>query len=229
MEQQLILRLKSEMLKTSFSPKRITKLPEKLDGLSTEELTEILTVLYQGVVEDRGNVFRDINETEMANNIEAVAKWMTGSRLNTSLLLQGTPGSGKTSLMHALYSLYHYYYGGSTYKCTAKMINDNYQSKLDKERSFYDEFKKADYLFLDDLGTEPDKFKDYGVDYTPIPELIYERYEKQRVTVISTNLSDSMLMSRYGKRVIDRFDEMCQKIVFLAPSYRKQKAAAQDD
>ena len=84
------------------------------------------------------------------------------------------------------------------------MINDNYQSKLDKERSFYDEFKKADYLFLDDLGTEPDKFKDYGVDYTPIPELIYERYEKQRVTVISTNLSDSMLMSRYGKRVIDR-------------------------
>ena len=228
MEQQLILRLKSEMLKTSFSPKRITKLPEKLDGLSTEELTEILAALYQGVVEDRGNVFRDINETEMAKNIAAVAKWMTGSRLNTSLLLQGTPGSGKTSLMNALYSLYHYYYGGSTYKCTAKMINDNYQSKLDKERSFYDEFKKADYLFLDDLGTEPDKFKDYGVDYTPIPELIYERYEKLRVTVISTNLSDSMLMSRYGKRVIDRFDEMCQKIVFLAPSYRKQNTAAQD-
>lgn len=108
------------------------------------------------------------------------------------------------------------------------MINDNYQSKLDKERSFYDEFKKADYLFLDDLGTEPDKFKDYGVDYTPIPELLYERYEKQRVTVISTNLPDSKLLSRYGKRIIDRFDEMCQKLLFLAPSYRKQEAADQD-
>jgi DNA replication protein DnaC len=124
--------------------------------------------------------------------------------------------------MNALYSLYRYYYGSSTYRCTAKMINDNYQSKLDKERSFYDEFKKADYLFIDDLGTEPDKFKDYGVDYTPIPELLYERYEKQRVTVISTNLPDSKLTARYGKRIMDRFTEMCQKLLFLAPSYREQ-------
>lgn len=104
MEQQLILRLKSEILKNSLTPKRISKLPAKLDGLSIEELTEILTSLYQGVVEDRGNVFRDINGTEMAKNIATVAEWMTDSRLTTSLLLQGTPGSGKTSLMNALYS-----------------------------------------------------------------------------------------------------------------------------
>ena len=146
---------------------------------------------------------------------------MTGPRLTTSLLLQGTPGSGKTSLMNALYLLYRYYYSNSTYRCTAKMINDNYQSKLDKERSYYEEFKKADYLFIDDLGTEPDKFKDFGVDYTPIPELLYERYEKQKVTVISTNLPDSKLAARYGKRIMDRFEEMCQKILFLAPSYRE--------
>lgn len=164
----------------------------------------------------------EITDAEMAKNIAAVAGWMTGSRLTTSLLLQGTPGSGKTSLMNALYSLYHYYYSNSTYRCTAKMINDNYQSKLDKERSFYDEFKKADYLFVDDLGTEPDKFKDYGVDYTPIPELLYERYERQRVTVISTNLPDSKLMARYGRRIMDRFEEMCQRILFLAPTYRGQ-------
>ena len=224
MEQQLILRLKSEILKNSLIPKRIPKLPAKLDGLCIEELTEILTSLYQGVVEDRGNVFRDINGAELAKNIAAVAEWMTGSRLTTSLLLQGTPGSGKTSLMNALYSLYRFYYSSSTYRCTAKMINDNYQSKLDKERSFYDEFKKADYLFLDDLGTEPDKFKDYGVDYTPIPELLYERYEKQRITVISTNLPDSKLTARYGKRIMDRFAEMCQKIIFIAPSYRESPA-----
>lgn len=61
MEPQLILRLKSEILKNSLIPKRISKLPAKLDGLSIEELTEILTSLYQGVVEDRGNVFRDID------------------------------------------------------------------------------------------------------------------------------------------------------------------------
>ena len=221
MEQQLIQHLKSEILKTSLNPNKVLKLPAKLEGIDTQDLEGLLTELYQGVVEDRGNEFREINDTEMANNIAAVAEWMTGSRLTTSLLLQGTPGSGKTSLMNALYSLYRYYYSSSTYRCTAKMINDNYQSKLDKERSFYDEFKKADYLFIDDLGTEPDKFKDFGVDYTPIPELLYERYEKQRVTVISTNLPDGKLTARYGKRIMDRFEEMCQKILFLAPSYRE--------
>ena len=180
MEHQLIHHLKSEMLKTSVNPNKVLKLPAKMEGIGTQDLEELLTELYQGVVKDRGNEFREITDTEMAKNIAAVAEWMTGSRLTTSLLFQGTPGSGKTSLMNALYSLYRYYYGNSSYRCTAKMINDNYLSKLDKERSFYDEFKKADYLFVDDLGTEPDKFKDYGVDYTPIPELLYERYERQR-------------------------------------------------
>jgi DNA replication protein DnaC len=192
-----------------------------MEGIESQDLEELLTELYRGVVEDRGNEFRETNNTEMGKNITAVAEWMTGPRLTTSLLLQGTPGSGKTSLMNALYLLYRYYYSNSTYRCTAKMINDNYQSKLDKERSYYEEFKKADYLFIDDLGTEPDKFKDFGVDYTPIPELLYERYEKQKVTVISTNLPDSKLAARYGKRIMDRFEEMCQKILFLAPSYRE--------
>jgi hypothetical protein len=113
-----------------------------LEGIDTQDLEGLLTELYQGVVEDRGNEFREINDTEMANNIAAVAEWMTGSRLTTSLLLQGTPGSGKTSLMNALYSLYRYYYGSSTYRCTAKMINDNYQSKLDKVTFLYDESRR---------------------------------------------------------------------------------------
>ena len=221
MEQQLIQHLKSEILKTSLNPKKVIKLPAKMEGIESQDLEELLTELYRGVVEDRGNEFRETNNTEMGKNITAVAEWMTGPRLTTSLLLQGTPGSGKTSLMNALYLLYRYYYSNSTYRCTAKMINDNYQSKLDKERSYYEEFKKADYLFIDNLGTEPDKFKDFGVDYTPIPELLYERYEKQKVTVISTNLPDSKLAARYGKRIMDRFEEMCQKILFLAPSYRE--------
>ena len=60
------------------------------------------------------------------------------------------------------------------------------------------------------------------MDYTPLPDLIYERYEKQRVTIISTNLSDDRIVAWYGKRVLDRFEEMCERIVFLGDSYREQ-------
>ena len=96
MEQQLIQHLKSEILKTSLNPNKVLKLPAKLEGIDTQDLEGLLTELYQGVDEDLGNEFREINDTEMANNISAVAEWMTGSRLTTSLLLQGAPGSGKT-------------------------------------------------------------------------------------------------------------------------------------
>ena len=220
MEQTTIQRLMSAIRENTSSHKYIPKLPPRIEGINKEDLQAVLMELYHDVVVDRGCEFHEIAGTEVAENIVAAAEWMTGPKLKTSLLLQGTLGSGKSSLMNALYSLYRYEISSSIYKCTALMVYDQFKAKLDKQASYYDEFKKADYLFLDDLGTESAKCKDYGVDYTPLPELLYERYEKQRVTIISTNLSDDRLVAWYGKRVFDRFQEMCDKVVFLGDSYR---------
>lgn len=228
MEPTAIQHLMSAIRQNTSGTKYIPKLPPKLKGNDKEVIQALLMELYQDVVEDRGCEFREIAGTEVAGNIAAAADWMTGPKLKTSLLLQGTLGSGKSSLMNALYSLYRYGCGGGIYKCTALMVYDQFKAKLDKQPSYYDEFKKADYLFLDDLGTEPAKCKDYGVDYTPLPELIYERYEKQRVTIISTNLSDDRIVAWYGKRVLDRFEEMCERIVFLGDSYREQVGKPED-
>ena len=221
MEPTAIQHLMSAIRQNTSGTKHIPKLPPKLIGKDKDVIQAVLMELYQDVVEDRGCKFREIAGTEVAENIAAAAEWMTGPRLKSSLLLQGTLGSGKSSLMNALCSLYRFGASG-IYKCTALMVYDQFKAKLDKQPSYYDEFKKADYLFLDDLGTEPAKCKDYGVDYTPLPELIYERYEKQRVTIISTNLSDDRIAAWYGKRVLDRFEEMCERIVFLGDSYREQ-------
>ena len=59
MEQQLIQHLKSEILKTSLNPKKVIKLPAKMEGIESQDLEELLTELYRGVVEDRGNEFRE--------------------------------------------------------------------------------------------------------------------------------------------------------------------------
>ena len=177
MEPTAIQHLTSAIRQNTSGTKHIPKLPPKLIGKDKDVIEAVLMELYKDVVEDRGCKFREIAGTEVAENIAAAAEWMTGPKLKTTLLLQGTLGSGKSSLMNALCSLYRYGASG-IYKCTALMVYDQFKAKLDKQPSYYDEFKKADYLFLDDLGTEPAKCKDYGVDYTPLPELIYERYEK---------------------------------------------------
>ena len=74
---------------------------------------------------------------------------------------------------------------------------------------------------MDDLGIESDQFRNFGIEHTPLPELIYYRYDKQLPTVISTNLSEKLLISRYGGRVQDRFLEMCTIVRFRANTYRE--------
>ena len=199
---------------------RRPKLPDQIKGIGKEDLQILLTELYRGEVEDRGNTFIDIVGTELAENIETAAKWMMGSKVKSCLLLRGTLGSGKTTMLEALYSLYHRFCR-NVWKCKALDVYEQYQAKIDKAGSCYDELKKADFLFLVDLGIESAQFRNYGIDHAPLPELIYYRYDKQLPTVISTNLSENLLVNRYGGRVQDRFLEMCTIVRFRADSYRE--------
>ena len=149
MEPTAIQHLMSAIRQNTSGTKHIPKLPPKLIGKDKDVIQAVLMELYKDVVEDRGGRFREIAGTEVAENIAAAAEWMTGPKLKTTLLLQGTLGSGKSSLMNALCSLYRYGASG-IYKCTALMVYDQFKAKLDKQPSYYDEFKKADYLFLDE-------------------------------------------------------------------------------
>ena len=108
MEPTAIQHLMSAIRQNTSGTKHIPKLPPKLIGKDKDVIQAVLMELYQDVVEDRGCKFREIAGTEVAENIAAAAEWMTGPKLKTTLLLQGTLGSGKSSLMNALCSLYRY-------------------------------------------------------------------------------------------------------------------------
>ena len=83
--------------------------------------------------------------------------------------------------------------------------------------------KNSKILLLDDLGCEPENCIIYGTSYHPISEIIYHRYRNQLTTILTTNLTDSELASRYGPRIMDRLEESFDFIAYTNPSYRKRK------
>ena len=86
--------------------------------------------------------------------------------------------------------------------------------------SRYKEFLRAKYLFLDELGAEPERCQSYGTDYTPVQNLISYRYDRKLPTIVTTNLADDKILDRYGPRMMDRINEMFSILRFKGDSYR---------
>ena len=77
-------------------------------------------------------------------------------------------------------------------------------------------------LFLDDVGVEPPTVKSWGNEYSPVVELLYYRYDLQKFTIITSNLTPDEFRQRYGDRVGDRLLEMFDAIQFTQTlSYRR--------
>ena len=76
-------------------------------------------------------------------------------------------------------------------------------------------------MIVDDLGTEPREVIEFGNVYMPLIDLITTRYEEQLYTIFTTNLTPAQLEEKYGKRIVDRLNEMVEKVVFENESYRR--------
>lgn len=158
-----------------------------------------------------------------ADKISRVAKWVCEDR-KPGLLLYGTVGSGKTTMANALCELISITHDTGVVS-TTKIIRritaiDLAKLQGDNEEEF-DRYKDADMLFIDDFGTEPRMIKNYGNDLTPMIDLLYHRYDKQKFTIMTSNLDDPMIRERYGERVADRITEMFDKISYNTKSYRQ--------
>jgi len=219
-----IKHLMSEILKTFKEPIKlnpnVAKLPERLRDNTSEELESIITLAIKNRVERRGIPYKDISGTEMALKIKSTVTWITGPTYRSCLLLQGTNGNGKTTLMEAVYQLYRAV-DASIVSVKCERLVEFFIMQLSGVSSAYTEYKTAARICIDELGIEPERCMVYGVEYTPIQSLLMYRYEKQLPTIITTNLSDAMIEQRYGVRIMDRIAEMCTILRFSAPSYRK--------
>lgn len=84
---------------------------------------------------------------------------------------------------------------------------------------------RVDLLIVDDIGPEPKRVNSYGTEYLPVAELIQRRYDFSLPTIITTNLGDAEIEGTpqfpgYGRRIMDRLNEMCEKIPYGARSFR---------
>lgn len=161
-------------------------------------------------------------------HIEQVARWLVEPHGKPGLILMGLCGNGKTTMMRALSRLIEYV-SEMTVGYSKRTVMPIYPAKEiarmcaapDKERKDFKELSGLEMLGIDDLGEEPKEVMSYGMIYTPLTDLICERYDHQLATVITTNLTKEQLSEKYGVRVYDRFREMLDIITFTNPSYRK--------
>lgn len=114
----------------------------------------------------------------------------------------------------------------------ARVIVPTYCTAMDlanlarEDRERYTRIVGAGFLIIDDIGPEPKRVNSYGTEYLPIVEAIQVRYDTMRPTIITTNLGDQELIGTatvpgYGLRVLDRLNEMCEKIAYGGTSFRK--------
>lgn len=153
-------------------------------------------------------------------------------KLDRGLLLYGTVGVGKTSIMDFFTSNQK----ASYIMTSCRQVETAYATEgnegLQKYFSHYqantlNSFGQRERGFcFDDLGTEPPVTKYYGTDKAAMTEVILNRYDfglPFTATHITTNLKAGELESRYGTRAVDRMREMFNFIEFTGEKSRRAK------
>ena len=187
---------------------RSDKFPMKLPE-SQEKLMAMLLGTYGAVVESRDMALQ-MDEATIAK-VEKVVKWMYESK-KRGLLLCGTLGNGKTTMLRALKNLL----GSKVTYLEAQGIYDHF-----KQYQSFPDISPDNVLLIDDLGVEPATYNDFGEIRYPLTELLMKRYKGNLTTIIATNKTFDQIGETYGDRLQDRMREMFAMITYLEPSYRK--------
>lgn len=165
-------------------------------------------------------------ETEGQKRALQIARKMAGGNPNdgVSLVFCGKPGTGKT---HLACGIAHEWIQAGTPALFATVLaairhiksTYNRESEITEEQAI-DVFTRTELLILDEigvqLGTEHEKMLLF--------EIINERYQQMRPTILISNLTRDELTDYLGDRVMDRFRESGAVVAFDWQSYRGGKS-----
>lgn len=191
--------------------------------MSFDDAKVYLLAAYQAEVERRHKVFEGNEHFDEELNL--IANYLTGGSKKFGLMFCGLCGNGKTTWAKALQLLV----SGLNLK---NPINNLYyvfplwnaKDLAMRSKGNYNDWRNVmryQLMIVDDLGTEPREVMEFGNVYTPLIDLITTRYEEQLFTIFTTNLTPAQLEEKYGKRIVDRLNEMVEKVVFENESYRR--------
>jgi len=136
-----------------------------------------------------------------------------------SLILTGDPGRGKTYFSYCLVRGTVEKFGiASTRWFKSKQLDDRIvqeMSKFGSASSFINSLCEVPFLFIDDFGVDRDTERAQRDYY----EIIDNRWEDEKPTIISTNLSPKRIEETYGERIFSRFKDS-KWIKFTGPDLR---------
>lgn len=214
--------IRVEELKYRLLQQRIGNTRFKLP-MSFDDARVYLLAAYQAEVERRHKVFERNEHFDAQLNL--IAKYLTGGSKKFGLMFCGLCGNGKTTWAKALQLLV----SGLNLKNPINNLYNvfplwNAKDLAMRSKGNYNDWKNVmryQLMIVDDLGTEPREVMEFGNVYTPLIDLITTRYEEQLYTIFTTNLTPAQLEEKYGKRIVDRLNEMVEKVVFENESYRR--------
>lgn len=146
------------------------------------------------------------------------------------IMLIGTPGTGKTTVMTIMREFLNCYKHGFMIRHAGDIVNDYNKKGADgiclytyNNNGVYRSNKPID-LMIDDLGREPQGVN-YGARMNVMQHIIETRYALSREyramrTHITTNLTREEIIRQYGNHVMDRLNEMVNIIDIEGESHR---------
>ncbi|MFH1513500.1 MAG: ATP-binding protein [Bacillota bacterium] len=137
----------------------------------------------------------------------------------SDLLFTGQSGLGKTYLMHAI--AHRITARGHTvdYISAFKLLEIMRRSYFENNANMLDQLIGVPVLLIDDLGTEPLM---ENITVTQLFNLLNERQNRKKHTVISTNLTIPELKARYTERIASRLldESRCKLLKFIGGDVR---------
>ena len=183
------------------------------------------TICWQGSPRPALIALEELTRDELNQSAIEAAEWSV--QQGRGLVLLGTVGSGKTTIMravdHALrcaesphrrYDRHHWINEPNWWTTAEEFCEDVKRGwTYAKQFSDWSEMYSADgiaarvsRLFLDDLGVE----RQTEANLDALTTLLSERHRANLATWITTNLNPNEFTSRYGERVLSRLGESCR-------------------
>lgn len=156
--------------------------------------------------------------TDTEEKVVAVGKvreWI--KRNGIFLLLRGTPGTGKGHLASGCLKAH----GNGLWITQADMLKDLRASyTLHTTTSLIEDWRNAEVFVLDEFGLSPGG----GDEESMLYQVLADRYDKRRPTVITTNLDREKFKETIGFRLMDRIGEDCVVVQCIWESHRRLSA-----
>lgn len=161
-----------------------------------------------------------------ARVLEACQDYVEAFGIGASLMMIGSPGTGKNMLAAIIGQELikrEFLFLHTTAMKLIRKVKDSWRNKEQSEQDVISSFVAPDLLVIDEIGVQ------FGsaTEQLYLTEIINDRYEKRRSTILISNLKLSQLAEVMGERAIDRFyDDGSKILVFDWSSYRRLRMAA---